>query len=876
MTTYIIYSDPTDGYLTSTNTNYATAQAGSNLLVNTAGDYIFTGLNSSGSTKYIYQGFYSFDTSVIADTEEIVDAVITAYQGYPQNQAAAWGNQFRNYTWASPLTTASWRTQPQLQALSLAANFDYLFSSTPFQWRSTGRDTLISSISKTAPTKFVSAHNWSIDGGAYTSGVLEMWTASGNTTQKPSLTVYTTALNTMNVVGHATTSLPDGTTIALRSDGAAVPALTVRYTPLGGSTTSLGTLNAAFNKDIDGVASLSVTSDPAGNFYILGTSASTGSSIVCQAWERTGTTTWVAKTPLVQAMPTGNEQAIRSTAVTYMEGGKDGNDKPCLYAMVSRGSGGNRPNFPYHLSGAGTTQEAVLNPVNLLAGSGTLMYGATNGLNGMTYTAIPSFVDMAKMGPNLTAVYVQRGRISGTPIGGLMTLSMYNTGATILGANKDYIETGASKLVAVSSTVFAHVFDNPASSKLSIRFYNNYCQLLGEASIPYASFWGGVAGSQWTAYYDKTANVVRVMYVSSASALRLDRFDVSPVTYSGTTATSVTTTFGAAGSTNTFLRAAPTTDERYVPIEGANISSGGVLSTLVYNSTVGNIVPSAPALTTRPNFDATSAATFAWKFGDSNPADYQTKYQLEISRVSDSVVVYDSGAVTSTVSSAVLPANTLSNAIAYRWRVRTYDVINSVGTWSGYGTFTTAATGTLTITYPATDNLAGLETDDYIVTWTYVQSGGATQAQRQVRVIRTADSAVIIDSVMQANTVNSYAISGLESGKEYRIEVSLINTSAIAVPVVSRLLTPLYSEPMTPELVVSQKDSYIELLVSNPTPTGDRPEVVHNDVYKRVSKANSTAADFKRVATISYNATYKDYAVKSGASYDYFVTGRTS
>jgi hypothetical protein len=459
-------------------------------------------------------------------------------------------------------------------------------------------------------------------------------------------------------------------------------------------------------------------------------------------------------------------------------------------------------------------------------------------------------------------------------VGGISVTDLYNASGYTKSKDVSYVPTGASILVPISADLFAQVFDED-SLKLTVRFYNADSQILGSASIPKESFFGGVIGTQFAAYFDKVANLVRVLYIPAANGRQIDLFSVSPVTFSGTTTVSLTATLGSAGSTNTMLRLSRTTDERRVLVEAAN-NSAGVLSTVSMYATVGNVIPSAPALTTRQNFDATSVATFYWKFGDVNPSDYQTAYQIEVSRVSDSVVVYDSGKVVSANQSATVNANVLTNAINYRWRVRTYDVIDSAGTWSAYGTFTTAATGTLTITSPATDNLAGIETDDYVITWTYVQSGGATQAQRRVRVIRTSDSAVVTDTTMQVDTSSSYTIAGMESGKEYRVEISLVNSASIAVPVVSRLITPSYSEPMTPSAVISQRDSYIEIVTVNPTPTGDRPEVLFNDIYKRRTKAGSVATDFKRIATVTNSATYKDYAVKSGASYDYQIIGRTA
>lgn len=836
-----------------------------------------TGLNSDGNgVKYIYQGFLSFDTSVITDTDEIVDATITQYSGYDLNQWVTWGQQFLAYDWGTTLAASAWRTQAQLASLPLVANFDYLFASTPFTWRSTGRNTLRAAVNKTGVMKFVVASNWSVNGGSYTSGVLENWISSGNTTNKPYMTVYTTQLNTLNSVALATTTLSDGTSVSLRSDGgAAAPVISVGYTPLNGTWTSLGTLSSAFAINIDGPNSLSMTADPSGNFYLFGTTFNNGNSVTGQAWVRTGATTWAAKTPLSQAIPQGNEQDVVSTACTYMEGGQDGNDKPSIYALASRASGGNRPSFPNHVSGAGWTHDMSINDVNLRNGSGNLLYGAVNGFGGLTPTAVPVFVDMVKMDKNLNACYVARGKFGSTAVGGLHVIGFYNTGGIIKAINTEYIPTGASKLIAISPVVFAHVFDNNGE-KLSIRFYNAAAQVLGETSILASAFYGGTVGTKWTAHFDKTANLLRVFYVAAAGSTTLDRFDVSPVTYVGTLTQAVTTAYGPAGSNNLIVRAAPNADERSVHITSGNIASNGALSTQVFNSTVGNLSPNAPALTTRSNFDATSAATFAWTPGDANPADYQTKYDLEVSRVSDSVVVYAPATVVSTISSASIPASTLVNGTNYRWRVRTYDVIGTAGAWSAYGTFTTAATGTLTITAPSADNQTGIDTSSYNVTWGYTQADGQTQAQRRVRVIRTSDSAVISDTTMQVNTTSNYTITGLESGKEYRIEVSLINSASITVPVVSRLITPNYSQPMTPTLDITPKDSYIQLTVVNPTPSGNRPEVLYNDIYKRASKAGAVASDFKRIAIVNNSATYRDYAIKSGASYDYYIVGRTA
>lgn len=872
MTTYLIYPDNTDGFITSYNTNLATAQAGSTFTLDTTATTSKTGMGL-GSGYYLHQNFVSYDTSVIADADEIIDATLTEYSGYATNQSTTWSKQFRSFNWTSPLTTAQWQTPALAATRPLAATINFLFTSTPYQWRSTGNDALINTISKTAATKFVVVSD-NFVAGRGTSGTQEIWSQNSRGANRPYLTVYTTALTTLNGVTEAATTLPDGTSVSIRSNGTAGPTLTVGYTPLNGSWTTIATLNASFTKTIDGSGALAITNDPAGNFFVIGVKAGTTGTLIAQGFKKLTSTTWAAQNPISQDIAAGNGSTVRSIDAAYAVGGTDGTDQPSVYVLTVRGSGSNSTNVPYHVSGAGWAQDHSLYPANILAGSGTLLKMTTDHYNPLTQAGIPVTADVTCLDGKMMAVYIARGKFDNKTVGGVSTINIYNGKGQIKSNDQNYLATGSSQLVAVNSNVFAHIFDN-GGTKLTLRFYNTACQILGETSIPNTNFYGSQIGNQFAAHYDKTSNLVRVYYVDVSSSRSYSRWDVSPSSYTGVVTTLTSTNVGATGSLNTDLRISTTSDERRVLIESSN-NAAGVLSTVSTFSTVGNIAPNAPSLTPQSNFDATSASTFTWTPGDSNAADYQTAFDFEVSRVSDSVVVYAPAKVTSTISSMTVPASTLVNATNYRWRVRTYDVLNTAGTWSGYGTFTTAAVGTLTITDPAVDDQNTVNTAAYTVLWNYTQSGGATQAKRQVKVTRTSDSVVISDTTMQVNTTPSYTIGSLESGKEYRIDVSLINSASITVPTVSRLITPNYSTPMTPTFVVNPNDSYLEIVVTNPTPLGDRPEVLYNDIYKRKTSATSVDTDFVRIATVNNSATYHDYAVKSGATYDYRIVGRTT
>lgn len=882
MTTYLIYADSNDGHLVSQSTTYSTARTtGAALAVDNSGTYVKVGQNVSGTTKVVYEAFWSFDTSVIADTEEIVDATINMYSGWTRDTEEVSTNPiyFFPKNWTAPLTTAQWTNPDTLNTNQVVVNMDYLSKSLPYKWRSTGHDALIGAISKTAATKFISISANTLAGIA-PNGSQEIWQYSGNTTNKPYMTVYTTALSTMNMVTLASTALPNGATVSIRSTGTSTPTFTVGYTLMTptGVWTLIGTLDPKFANNIDGANSLTITSDQNNNFYIMGVLSGAGGSLVGQAYKNTSANTWTPQTVLSQALPSGNGMSVRSITASYMQGQvSDPTDYPCIYGISARGTHTDISGNADYYGGSTWNQNWSVSTDNLLAGKGSLFNGTTNKfmiLNG----GAPASVDSIAMGPNRLAFYTQRGMVNGVAVGGVATLTVRARGGYAGSTDKTYTATGFSKLVSISNDVFAQVFDN--GSKLNIRFYNFSCQILGEASIPAANFNGGIIGNQFTAFYDKVANLVRVHYVSAASPNTLDRIDVSPVTFSAATTFAEVSGLGSAGTTNPFIRSARAlnVDERRVSISAGNVGASATLTTPSVVSIAGNVAPNTPTLQPHANFDATSATSFSWLAADSNPNDYQSAVELEISKVSDGSIVISgkqaSISANNTIATGTIGANFLSNSTNYRWRIRTWDMLDTAGTWSGYGTFTTAATGTLNITDPISNNASGINTSFYDVKWTYTQSGGQIQAQRRVVVTRVSDSTVMLDTGMQASTDLHYMITGLASDTTYRVDVSLINSASIAVPTVSVTLTPSYSTPMTPQVLLVQGDSYVEVQITNPTPDGSRPEVATNAIYSRVSGGGSS--DYTLLTTVSNSAIYRDYAVVSGVSYDYYITGTTS
>ncbi|QGQ93961.1 hypothetical protein EHS13_03090 [Paenibacillus psychroresistens] len=125
-------------------------------------------------------------------------------------------------------------------------------------------------------------------------------------------------------------------------------------------------------------------------------------------------------------------------------------------------------------------------------------------------------------------------------------------------------------------------------------------------------------------------------------------------------------------------------------INAANGTGGG-------DANYGNMIfyvnkpPLAPTLTTHANINPNLGQSFLWTFNDTDVGDTQSAYQVQWLRVSDSVVVQDTGKQVSAGSSFSIAGNAFVAGIQYKWQVRTWDNYDVVGPYSGFSTFYTFA-----------------------------------------------------------------------------------------------------------------------------------------------------------------------------------------
>jgi hypothetical protein len=190
---------------------------------------------------------------------------------------------------------------------------------------------------------------------------------------------------------------------------------------------------------------------------------------------------------------------------------------------------------------------------------------------------------------------------------------------------------------------------------------------------------------------------------------------------------------------------------------------------------------------------------------------------LQVVDVADDSVDIDTGKITSGTSSRNVTGGTLANSKSYRWRVRTYDSEDEVGPWSDYGTFMTSAGGTVTITDPATDNQAGIDTSTYSISWSV---SGTTQASYRVVATRSDTGATLVNTGWVASTATSYQLTDLLPSVQYSVAVTVRNAGLVESLTDTRLITPEYASPVQPKVSVVPNDEggYISIEIDNPEP----------------------------------------------------------
>lgn len=914
MTTTVVFGSTTDAHLASTSTNYATAAAGGGSISLVTGSGLTIGQSLSGSNYTVYQAFLEFVYSKPANSRAVA-GYFKLLASTVSGTGVARSMELQTYDWGGTVSAADFRSAAALRTLKAdqqAAQAAAGLAGTGITAEVANAQNANAGLAIRAGitvTTFVDASATLRVVAGSSRHRLEQ-TPSGQefnaiyssdnagTSQDPALYVATTTNHSIDRCMGAQVQLSDGSYVYMVMD---------TVTTLGSDAfkifrrTSSGTVTQLYaqTQQADpqrGSQCNTLTRDASDNIYIIGQSAADG-WIYFRALVKGSGSTW---TPAAgYAEPTlGYDGTINNVAAAWHP---QGGTRGTLVVLVGRVSGANFQ--------ANQTSWILLNCDYIIAGTGEAVrqYGNADGTL-IRATSVDGFnnfvnetggmVDIVQASPGSAKGYIQsvaRHHALGTNNGPVLTqytLSNAGSSFTSISTAEETVSGFCTKdadaklrTIPLSDTQFVTVTAS-ATSNIGITVKHRQIGGIAAGFNVLSDVRLGAAGlttmpspatlatsSAWDAVWNPADNKLWVYYFDVANGRRLMRTDVDLNTgLAGHTEYEVNATVGATGSTNLAIRThrGRTISDR-VMITVANRTSGGTYSHLTIDDPI-NAAPTQPTLTPKENFDGNDEATFFWTFNDPNinSGDSQTARRLQIDNATTEATAFDTGKVVTGVTNYTLAASALPNEVDWRWRVMTWDESDAASPWSEYDFFTTSASGVVNITTPSIDNDPNVITANFSVVWNVT---GTVQAAYKVRVVRTDNSSVLVDTGWVTSTATTYLIIGMLGDVEYRVEVTVRNAALVESNTATRLITPDYNSPEVPVVTFDVQNDlgYVGLSITNPTPVGDRPNPTVNQIQRRERNSATPNAPFQIIGEAEPNGTFNDYTAASGVLYDYRI-----
>ncbi len=846
MTVTIVYGKSPDGYLFSYDVTYSTARNGP-ADGQGGGSALYIGQNRNDGQYMVFEALVGYDYPSIPNTERVVTAEVSLYNLSILNTSIAQDVEWRGYGWSgSGISNSDWRTPAQLAAARLDG-LTHITSAMKNKRIQASSDNLLNAMRSVTSMEHVVTTSRMRAGTTPTTDEGYAFSSSyeGGTTFDPALVYTSTPRHSLFGVMGAQAQVSDGW-VYIQSDGADVPTLTLRHRSTGGTITTIATLPTGSGTNQFsppyGAQSFALTTGPGDQLFVLSRYGPTINNLAILGYLRGAGVTWTAAAMRSTTMPTYG-QTINQVVAAYHEVGGGAvmaivghigsagdsvvhNETSHVVFDANTVLTGNLNNALTRMSGYSVS--AGLIPIESVSGyfntwhnqTGTgmdLAAPAQPNVNGAdTWGYFYSYGMNANLGDNKP---LTEGRYVLNSSGSAFTHTSYKT----LGAWGRKDAGGKVRVVPISSTSAAFISaDSDGGYGLTVCVQNHNGTQAGSTEIGYVALAGeGIAtmpdgpaiGSvpTWDAIYSSVENKLWIYYLSTANPREIRRTALNLTTMQATREDVLVVTTGSGNVIHGIRvqRNAPVFQDTmvsYSTVNGSTYSTGYVIDHFNANPAV-TLLPKA-------NFDASASAQFAWTFSDPN-GDTQSAYQLEISRVSDGVVVFDSGKTASSTWSRTLAGSTITNGVDYRWRVKVWDSQDAASEWSAYGTFTTTAGGSVTITSPAADNPLNVITDDIPVSWSVT---GTTQAAYRVWLYR--GTTLVSDTGWIASTATTATVSGMLSDQTHEIRVQVRNASAVATNTASRFLTPSFSTPEVPEVTVQPNpaEGYVRIVVENPAP----------------------------------------------------------
>lgn len=896
MTTTIAFAATTDGYVTSYSPDYTTARnGGGTFYVNSTSAEVVAGQQNFAADGYgITQAFMRFAYTLPAG-EQATTAAFRVHVNSTSDGATDRALEFRSYDWGAAVDAADFRTSAALPGLTLLAQVTQA-QGTPGSHVMAGGTALMSAVAGASGTVSVVVNSSTarIGTAPRPNSEQQHYMASSDeagTTNDPCLILSSVRRSTLFGVRNASVRLSDGTWCVLESDGAAVPAITLkRHT--GTAATTIATLGTEYAAP-RGAQAFSLAVDASDNLYVVGGSAASITSIAAQAFVKGSGWTWTAQP--VQVAPAGSSAApINQTAATWtaVNGGSG-----VLLAAVSFSADA--------YGGSGTIRHMALSAATLLAGSGTLSLSIANSpgaiLPNESTPAPYSRTFANEVGAGLDVVAAPTAGVGyaasfgagaapgdAGPVGaGRWTVTEAGavSGVTVSTPVRPYKDAaGRVRVVATGGSTVAVVAVDPASGwGLTVQPYQATASGWTALSAPIRLDPEGITGMPspaalaalpvWDAVWSDFDNMLILYFRDSAAFRTIRRTRVNLTTYQPVRdSVLVAAVPEPSGGNHLAYRVATNRAAgAAVLITAAALASDGLTLSTSYVLDAYNSPPTTPTLQPRPNYDAAIGATFSWIFNDPNlpTGDLQSAYQLQIVNADTGVTVLDTGKVISGNSGRVVAGGTLSNGVNYQWRVMLWDGVDAASPWSPYGTFSTSAGGSTSITNPATDNPPNAASATVSVTWAVT---GTTQAKYHLWATRNDTGVIVGDTGWVTSTATTASVGGLVSGVTHTLRAQVESGAGVRSAIGTRLITPVFVYPDAPLVAVSSETDggYLLVSITNPAPTGDRPSVVTNQVYRRRAGETQWGG---YIGTTANSTPFRDYTAGAGVAYEYMVRG---
>lgn len=879
MTVVVSFAGTNDGRINNLGLDYAQACAGTNdPLVSTTTEGHGWGQTRGDGYYTIEQGFEEFPY-VLDGGALIASAHFEFVADGRTGIDPPRDMEIRAYDWGGTLQASDWRTPSQLSGLTRLGRVQSA-SNAGFNVKlKAGSPELLARLQTSGAVRVVVTDHRTVTAIPPVGDEMAFFISAdiSGTSRDPALVYTTTPISTLNRVLGAQVQLSDGTHAFLESTAhATAPTVTLKHRADDGTVSTVATVPtgsgaAQFHVGApSGMQSLALTRDATDNLYVVGRRGSSITGVLAAGYAKGTGHGWTARTPLAGSLAVDSVSASGWAGVWHAEGGTAGTALGLHTTPAGESA----------VSGVGYV---LLSCDALLAGSGTLLRGSGTGSALLTE---PSTTNLGlRQNPSLTgtdlAATSGRGFVLSYNGAGQVSTSRYalsTGGDSISSVTKStdpetvVIDANSkARVLAIDSTTWAFVVKDHVEIRQNISGTTTTtigaADLASESITSFPTELALSATAAWDCVYDSAGETIWFYYFDQADARRLMRTGFSLGTnFANQTETEVAPAVGAVGSTNHAIRVhrgALVGDQVLIAV--ANETSGGTHSTL-YEVDQFNEPPTAPTLTTINNFDAENEQAFTWTFNDPNPNDTQSAYQLQIN-TDAGVSEVDTTKVTSGTTSYTLTAGTLSNPESWQWRVKTWDQQDEESAWSNFQLFLTAEGGSVEIIAPAEDNPEPNNLADWLIEW---EVTGTTQDSYRVEVVNNTTGAVDSDTGWVSSVDTMHTVT-LPTDVEWRIEVTVRN-NGVESNSGTRLITPLYGSPMQPLITteVTDEDAYILINIENPDSTGDEPQVISNEVWRR--RTGSSDA-FELVGSTVENSSFRDYTAASGVSYDYFVRG---